>query len=96
MDQELSYPLYISVNLLVVSPNKIRRESTPGAMHQVKVSTDNANENERKVKLRSESFYSSSWAHRKTATIFFVLIFFMFEVTIVAAQSNFFIIEINF
>lgn len=62
MDQELSYPLYISVNLLVVSPNKIRRESTPGASNQYKLATDNANENERIVKSRSESIFLSSWA----------------------------------
>lgn len=60
MDQELTYPLYISVNLLVVSPNKIQREPTPSVPNQVKVSKDTVHENESKVKSRSESNYLSS------------------------------------
>lgn len=55
MEQELTYPLNISVNLLVVSPNKILRESTPSVPNQVKVSTDTVNESESNVKSRSES-----------------------------------------
>jgi len=50
MDQELSYPLYISVNLLVVSPNKIRRELTPSVPKEVKLSSDNADTDESMTK----------------------------------------------
>ncbi|XP_037032912.1 protein germ cell-less [Bradysia coprophila] len=61
MDQELTYPLYISVNLLVVSPNKIKRESTPSVPTEVNLPTDNVNENHSEPKSISESnLFSSS------------------------------------
>lgn len=60
MEPELTSPLYISVNLLVVSPNKIRRESTPNVPNQVKLSTDAVRENGYEAKSSNESNYFSS------------------------------------
>lgn len=68
MEQELTYPLHISVNLLVVSPNKIRQESTPSVPHKCKESTDSVSENENSVKSTSESNFLSSWVCPSTKT----------------------------
>lgn len=71
MDQELSYPLSISVNLLVVSPNKIGRENTPSSVPaQVKLPTDNVNEsdNEPKSATSESNLISSTWAAARFTT----------------------------
>lgn len=76
MDQELSYPLYISVNLLVVSPNKIGRESS--ISNQVNASADDVNGNERKVKSTSGESNISSWSCLFTNHIAPILWFYFF------------------